>query len=150
MTLKQNTSVKKMNLMSTYKLRICFQDITLLGENPSQTIATWSYSQLRNFHYHGECVEIEAGRAAETGHGTFIFMTPCAKDVYSLIKNNVRALVKQTPSIVSSDPNSYEIPASSIASLRTKGLYLHHDARARDEPILQSLPKGNSKSCLLW
>eukprot|EP00731_Ephydatia_muelleri_P020843 Em0013g570a len=141
-TLKRNTSAQKMNLTSAYKLRIRYQDITLLGENPSETIATWAYSQLRNFHYHGECVEIEAGRAAETGPGTFIFVTPCAKDVYSLIKTNVRTLVKQTPSIVCSDPNPYEIPAPSITTLRNKGLHLHHDARARvNEPILQPLPQ---------
>ena len=145
--LRLNTTALGMNLTAAYKLRVTPQDISLLEDN--LTIATWAYDQIRNFRSNAECVEIEAGRRAQTGPGTFIFITPCAEEVYTLIKNNVRALAKQTLASdqtpqakaadsvnhIPTDPSPYEIPALSLASLRNKGLHLHHDAKGRDAII---------------
>ena len=145
-TLKNNIYAQRMNLTSTYKLRVTLQDITLLSEDLNERIAMWMYSQLRNFRTNDECVEIEAGRAAETGPGTIIFLSPYAKEIYSLIKNNVRALAKQartsqTASFSQIDASPYEIPARSIATLQGKGLRLHHDARSHDALNQHVLPQ---------
>lgn len=92
MTLEQNESAQKHKFTSTYNLEITPAKITLVAANSGAEMAVWKYKHLRTYgKAHGK-FNFECGRSSETGAGTFIFNTTCAKEIFGVVHRNIKQM----------------------------------------------------------
>ena len=91
-TLEQNESGQRLNFTGSYNLEINPIKITLVAADSGAEMAVWKYKCLRTYgKAHGK-FNFECGRSAETGAGTFIFNTTCAKEIFGVVHRNIKLM----------------------------------------------------------
>lgn len=90
--MEQNESARRLNFTGAYNLEITPAKITLVAANSGAEMAIWKYKHLRTYgKAHGK-FNFECGRSSETGAGTFIFNTTCAKEIFGVVHRNIKQM----------------------------------------------------------
>lgn len=95
MTLEDNTTTRRLNLTGSYNLEVTPIGLALIAAHSGASIAEWQYKQIKSYGKSGGNFSFESGRGAETGEGTFIFITSCGKEIFGIIHRNIKRLKNQ-------------------------------------------------------
>lgn len=92
MTLEQNDTAQRLNLSSSYNLEITPVSVTLIAANSGAQIALWQYKHIKSYGKASGMFNLETGKGAETGAGTFIFITSCSREIFGVVHRNIKRL----------------------------------------------------------
>ena len=92
MTLEQNETAQRLHLSAAYNLEITPQGILLIAANSGANIAWWEYKHIKTYGRASGTFNIEAGKGAQTGIGTFNFATTCGREIFGVVHRNIKRL----------------------------------------------------------
>ena len=92
-TLEQNESARRLKFTGMiYNLDITPETITLVDASSGADVAQWRYRQIRTYGKSSGKFNFECGRTADTGSGTFVFKTTCAKEIFGVAHRNIKKI----------------------------------------------------------
>ena len=90
--LEQNETADQLNLTGYYNLEITPKSISLVAASSTAIIARWQYKNIKTYGRAAGKFSLETGRGAETGAGTFVFITSCGREIFGVVHRNVKQL----------------------------------------------------------
>eukprot|EP00066_Takifugu_rubripes_P006983 XP_003972160.1 PREDICTED: docking protein 3-like isoform X1 [Takifugu rubripes] len=114
-SVQKTDAATRCDLQGAYWLQVGLEALLLRDTQKKSVVREWPYEMLRRYGKDKSVLTIEAGRRCDSGPGSFIFETPQAEKIFSLIQ----ATIKQKTSLQNQESNT---PSNSPSVAKTPDL----------------------------